>query len=149
MSNSGYARDDFNPAAAATQFQAMLAGLAEHIDFPAVLAQLRDSFIASHVPAMDGQMRQLASLDRLTIDSRAVARPDLIHHLDLSDEILTITFSSNSLTLPGCTAPSIAAALDGNTYRIGDLPGPLDDDGKLILVRRLIREGLMMALNLG
>jgi hypothetical protein len=28
--------------------------------------------------------------------------------------------------------------------RVGDLPGDLDDAGKLVLVRRMVREGLMV-----
>ena len=33
-------------------------------------------------------------------------------------------------------------ASDG-AFTAGDLPGPLDDEGRLVLVRRLIREGFL------
>ena len=142
----GFARDDFNPADATAQFQTLLAGLADHIDFAAVLGQMRDGFIASQVPSVAGLASQLASLDRITIDSSAQARPDLIYHIEMTGDTLTVNFGSNTLTLPGFTASAMGVALGGTAYRIGDLPGFLDDDGKLILVRRLIREGLVVAL---
>lgn len=142
----GFARDDFNSTHAAAQFKALLAGLADHIDFANVLGQMRDGFVASHVPSVVGQASQLAHLDRLGIDSRAAARPDLIHHVETTGETLTVSFGTNILTLPSFTAAAIRAALGSGAYRIGDLPGPLDDDGKVTLVRRLIREGLVVAL---
>jgi hypothetical protein len=37
--------------------------------------------------------------------------------------------------MPGCAAPDV---------RVADLPGDLDDAGKLVLVRRLVREGPMV-----
>ena len=142
----GFARADFNQATAAAQFKSLLASLSDHIDFAGIFGQMRDGFIANHVPAVAGQARQLANLDQLGIDSRAHARPDLIHHVEFADDTLTINFGTNTLTLPGFIAPAIATALGGTQFRIGDLPGPLDDDGKVTLVRRLIREGLVAAL---
>ncbi len=142
----GFARADTNHADAAAIFKSLLASLPDHIDFPAVLAQMRDGFIASHLPSVAGQASQLANLDRLDIASHAQARPDLIHHIDATDDTLTVNFGTNTLTLPGFTASATAAALGGSIFRINDLPGPLDADGKVTLVRRLIREGLVVAL---
>ena len=36
-----------------------------------------------------------------------------------------------------------AAALSKQPFRAADLPGKLDEEGRLVLVRRLVREGFL------
>src|SRR4249919_3484068 len=43
--------------------------------------------------------------------------------------------------------PAVRPALTTERFRVRDLPGNLDDAGKLVLVRRLIREGLLQPLD--
>ena len=43
--------------------------------------------------------------------------------------------------------PAVLHALTTERFRVRDLPGNLDDAGKLVLVRRLIREGLLQPLD--
>jgi hypothetical protein len=41
-------------------------------------------------------------------------------------------------------AADLEFMLEGDEpFRASDLPGPLDDDGRLVLVGRLVREGLL------
>jgi hypothetical protein len=46
--------------------------------------------------------------------------------------------------MPSFTRDAIAFALGGAAFRVCDLPGPLDDAGKIVLVQRLIREGMLV-----
>lgn len=142
---TGYARDDSDPAAIAAIFADLLASLPGSVDFPAVIGQMRDQFIMGRLPAIPGQARQIAALDRLTAASLCGVRPNPIFHLAVTDDSLTVEFGSNTLTLPGFTEPTVSHALAHASYQIHDLPGPLDDDSKVTLVRRLIREGLVVA----
>ncbi len=142
----GFARDDYDQGQAATMFEQLLAGLTENANFPAAFADMRDRFIVSRVPSIEGQARQIATLERLTLDSRVAIRPHAIFHVEQDEETATVAFGGSTVTLPAFTAPTLRAALAETAYRPRDLPGELDDDGKLILVRRLIREGLVMAL---
>jgi hypothetical protein len=38
-------------------------------------------------------------------------------------------------------------ALRVKGFQVSDLPGPLDDSGKIVLAQRLIREGMLVRLN--
>jgi hypothetical protein len=46
--------------------------------------------------------------------------------------------------MPVHAADALAFALENERFAIGDLPGDLDDEGKLVLVERLIRDGLVL-----
>jgi hypothetical protein len=41
--------------------------------------------------------------------------------------------------------PALEHVRDHERFRVRDLPGTLDDDSKVVLVRRLVREGLLRA----
>jgi hypothetical protein len=72
-----------------------------------------------------------------------VAKPDIIYLMREENEQLTIVFGSTQITMPSFTREAVAFALGGTPFSVGDLPGQLDEAGKIVLVRRLIREGLL------
>ena len=55
---------------------------------------------------------------------------------------------SVALVSTGCgfAAEPLRYALETERYTVADLPGDLDDDAKLVLIRRLVREGLVRVL---
>ena len=57
---------------------------------------------------------------------------------------VTLIFEGREVTFPAHARDEVAAiaAADG-TFTAGELPGSLDDVGRLVLVRRLVREGLL------
>ena len=83
--------------------------------------------------------------DRLTLNSRAGVRPHAIFHVEQDEETVTVAFGGHVVTLPAFTGDAVRAALNGTDYCPRDPPGELDDGGKPTLVRRLIREGLVVA----
>ena len=64
---------------------------------------------------------------------------------DLSvDDEARLSFEGRELSLPAFVAADLEFLLDiDEPFRASDLPGPLDDEGRLVLVRRLVREGLL------
>jgi hypothetical protein len=52
------------------------------------------------------------------------------------------------LRLPAGTAPALRALAEGHAVRVGDLPG-LDADDRRVLVRRLVREGVVGQVDAG
>ena len=53
----------------------------------------------------------------------------------------------HEIAVPLHAGPAVRHALTTERFRVRDLPGDLDDAGKLVLVRRLIREGLLQPLD--
>ena len=55
-----------------------------------------------------------------------------------------LVFGATEITLPTFARDALRFALDGPPFIVRDLPGQLDDVGKVVLVRRLLREGLLV-----
>ena len=90
-------------------------------------------------------MAQVACLDRLTVESLVGPRPGVVYHLEADDSSIVIHLCERKITFPPFVAAAVRFALAHSEFSIHDLPGTLDNTGKLTLVRRLIREGLVMA----
>ena len=80
----------------------------------------------------------------ISLDSRVIARPHIVYSLREEGENVVLLFGSTQIAMPSFTRDAIAFALGGAAFAVSGLPGPLDDAGKIVLVRRLIREGLLV-----
>lgn len=143
----GFARHDADPEVAKAAFAGVMASLLASADLSTVLARARDQFVSSRIRRLPNQMQQIEQLDRLTETSRVRARPNLIVSFDRDDETVTISCGLSVLTMPEFTEAAVRAILAGDPFTIAGLPGPLDPAGKVTLVRRLIREGLVESLD--
>jgi hypothetical protein len=86
----------------------------------------------------------LRALDRLTTSSQVERRPTALAALEEDGETLAVSFHGKRLRLPARLAAEAAflVEVDG-PFTPADLPGTLDEAGRLVLVRRLVREGLL------
>jgi lysine-specific demethylase/histidyl-hydroxylase NO66 len=95
-------------------------------------------------PVLDGQLRQLRALDRLTTSSEVERRPTTLAALEEDGDTLALSFHGKRLVLPARLAAEAAFVVEADgPFTPADLPGSLDDPGRLVLVRRLVREGLL------
>jgi hypothetical protein len=100
----------------------------------------RRRLVRTRRPILDGQLSELRALDALTIDSELVRRDTVLADLDGT----VLSFEGRTLHFP----ERIAAQLEflvtiEKPFRPADLPGSLDEPGRLVLVRRLVREGFL------
>jgi ribosomal protein L16 Arg81 hydroxylase len=140
----GFARPDFDSSDARETLRSLLERAANGSSFDAALDYFVDKFMRSCPPVLEGQMRQLAALDSLSLDSVVGTRPGLISRLESSPNSELVHCYGRSIAFPADVRGAVRFALANSSFAIRDLP-ELDDAGKLTLVRRLIREGLLQA----
>ena len=122
----------------------LLEALEAHLAPDAVLERQRTRFVAGRRPILDGQLSQLRALEALTADTPLERRAGVIAQVQSEHDGIRLSFSGKQLLLPARLADEIAfAASASGTFSAHDLPGELDDAGRLVLVRRLIREGFL------
>jgi ribosomal protein L16 Arg81 hydroxylase len=141
----GFARSDFDRAEARRTLLDLLHRASDTSNFDAALEQFIERFMGACPPVLEGQMAQLAALDSLTIRSVVGAREGVISRVETSDDSTTVSCYGRTITFPSHACEPLQFALTSSRFVIRDLPGRLDDAGKLTLVRRLIREGLVVA----
>lgn len=145
----GFARPGFGQDQAKENLNNLLRQVPSNADFDAALSRFLDALVRSCPPLLEGQMAQMAGLDALTVDSLAGARPGVVYYLQANDDSVVVHLCGRKITFPPFAADALRYALRHPEFSVHDLPGRLDDAGKLTLVRRLIREGLLMALHRG
>ncbi|HEV2493330.1 MAG TPA: cupin domain-containing protein [Terriglobia bacterium] len=141
----GFARQEFNRTEARKTLREILQKLSARADLDPILDRFVDEFISSCPPLLRGQMAQVAALDRLTIDSVVGARAGVISYVRTNAESVTVDCYGRKITFPSYAGEAVRFALSNPRFVVRELPDDLDDKGKLALVRRLIREGLVVA----
>ena len=140
-----FARPDFDRTDARALYEKMVARVMEKMNFDKALDFFVDDVVVTRHPLLPGQFEQVSMLaDLKTVDRRAGRRPNLLFRIEEKDEKITLFVYGRQITMPDHAAEPMRYALENDDYTIASLPGDLDDPGKLVLIRRLIREGLVM-----
>ena len=110
------------------------------LDPEAAERRARRRLVRTRRPVLDGQLRELRALDDLSVETELVRRDTVIADLHGA----TLVFEGRELTFPERIRGELEflVAADG-AFRPRDLPGTLDDAGRLVLVRKLVREGFL------
>jgi hypothetical protein len=127
-------------------FDAALAGVVERLSARALANRAAVEAPAggrSFLPHR-GLLLQIHKPERVDLATAVRLHDQASPELHTDGEDLTLTFGGSVLTLPAFTEPHVATLCAGVPVRGADLPNSLDDDGKLVLVRRLVREGLLV-----
>ena len=123
--------------------EGLLELLAARLTPEAVSARRRRSFVETRRPVRDDAFDQLRALDDLDLETLLERRGTVIADLSVDDEA-RLSFEGRELAFPAFVAADLEFLLGiDEPFRASDLPGPLDDEGRLVLVRRLVREGLL------
>jgi hypothetical protein len=116
------------------------------VDAAPVAEGLRHRFWAQRLPLLEGQLLQVAALDRLDDAAVVRRRPQSIcmPGADTGDgDSLRLVLGDRQLVLPRTVEPAVRRLLDGTARPVSALADLLDAPSRLVLVRRLVREGVV------
>jgi ribosomal protein L16 Arg81 hydroxylase len=94
-------------------------------------------------PVLAGHLLDLAALPGVDMHTRVRVRPQLRCYVTRDDDEIHLDFHGKTIDLPEYVEDEIAFVLKADEFTGADIPGSLDDDGRLVLVRQLLREGLL------
>jgi hypothetical protein len=118
----------------------LLVLLAERLDVEAARRDARERLVRSRRPVLDGQLSELRALDALTVETPLRRRETVIAELDGT----ALAFEGRTLRFPERLGEELEFLVSADSpFTAAELPGHLDDDGRLVLVRRLVREGFL------
>jgi len=134
----------FRPDVARGEAAGLEAALTAQLDPETVERRRRRRFVETRRPIREDGLSQLRALERLDGATMLERRATVIADLDEPDGIVTLVFEGKEIGFPAHAAPGVHACFDAEgPFRAADLPGDLDADGRLVLVRRLVREGFL------
>jgi bifunctional lysine-specific demethylase and histidyl-hydroxylase NO66 len=141
------------PAGFATDPAALTGVLAEQLgevrrrldklDPGAIALAAADRFWSSRPPILSGQLQQLLTLEEIGEDTVMRRRPGAVCRLRQGENRLEVMLGDRVLHMPARLAPVMQVIAASERLVVGDLAGHLDPPSRLVLVRRLVREGLL------
>jgi hypothetical protein len=140
----GFANAAFDTRQAVATFRTLVDTFAREAQLAPILARFAEDFVTSRRPALYGCLQELEGAAELSIESTVRSRPDLVLLLREEEDKIVILFGSTEISFPLLVRDAVNFALAGAPFVVRDLPGELDDDGKVVLVQRLLREGLLV-----
>lgn len=92
-------------------------------------------------------VKVLAQADALTgVGPHSVVRrrPALSALARTDGDIVTLVLTDRTVSMPADVAGAVTTLLEGSPVRVGDLTGPLSTEDHVVLVRRLLRESVLV-----
>ncbi len=110
------------------------------LDAETARARARSRFVKTRRPILDGQLSELRALPSLGADDLLERRDTVIADLDGT----SLLFEGRQLRFPDRLEAELEFLVTTEEpFTATDLPGGLDEAGRLVLVRRLVREGFL------
>jgi lysine-specific demethylase/histidyl-hydroxylase NO66 len=109
-----------------------------------VTRRARERLVRTRRPIRDGQLVQLRALDELDEETPLQRRSTVLAELVERDGGIGLLFEGRTVTFPAHAREEVVAvARAAEPFTAAELPGSLDDASRLVLVRRLVREGFL------
>jgi Cupin superfamily protein len=135
----GVPPDDADPPAE------LLESLRERLSPESVARRQRERFVRGRRPLRHGQLRALRALEALGLDTEVERRATAIADVERANGTVALSFEGKTVVFPAHAAAAVADVVSAAaSFRPRDLAGDLDDEGRLVLVRRLVREGFLL-----
>jgi bifunctional lysine-specific demethylase and histidyl-hydroxylase NO66 len=140
---AGWAHD---PGALTGDLEARLGALRVALATPAVdevCDHEATAFFSTRTPDLTGGLRDLIELERLDDVSPLHRRSGTVCRVVLSESHVELLLGDRRLRMPARLAPALEWIGSCDRFRPADLDGYLDRPSRLVLCRRLVREGLL------
>ena len=141
----GFARAGFPAAERKRLFNEKLAFVQSRFDPEVVWRRFTGEVLATDVPLFTDLLSQRLRQDRLTPGSRVRRRAGLLTEAVTDGETCLLRFCDRELRLPVGVWPALQFATTADEFAVEDLPDCLDVEGKLTLVTRLVKEGILQS----
>jgi hypothetical protein len=140
---AGYLDD---PSRLVDRLAAELASFAQGVGDldPATVTDERGAaFLRERTPALRGGLTDLVALDRLDDGTVLERRPTAACVLRPDAEKLVVLLGDRELRMPSRLLEPMAFVRDHESFRVEDLSPWLEESSRLVVARRLVREGLL------
>ncbi len=103
-------------------------------------------FLSTRAQLLRGVLVQGQALDAIGDDTVLTVRPGAVCELRRDGDRLTVLLGDRRLDMPGWLEPAMRVVGSSDRFAVRDLTPSIADAGsRLVLVRRLTREGLLLA----
>ena len=122
----------------------LLDALASRLTPAAVSRRRRRKHVSERRAIRPDAFDQLRALESLALETPLERRDTVIADLAVEGDEARVAFEGRELVLPARVAGELSFVIGAEEpFGAAELPGNLDEESRLVLVRRLVREGLL------
>lgn len=126
----------------AEELAAFASGLGS-LDADVVAEERAGAFLTERTPTLRGGLNDLVALDSLGDDSVVERRATAACVLRRGPDRLSLLLGDRELRMPLRLTEAMEFVRDNASFRVGELAPWLDAESRLVVARRLVREGLL------
>ncbi|HYU56501.1 MAG TPA: cupin, partial [Actinomycetota bacterium] len=142
---AGWHRDPEGFAAEARGRIDELAAWLGKADTEELAARRTRRFLSTRRPLLAGGLEAIVALESVDDETILRRRPGSVCEVRLDGDRLSVLLGDRELRMPARLEDAMRAVAGRESFRPADLATWLDPAGRLILARRLIREGLLLS----
>ncbi|HEY0774471.1 MAG TPA: cupin domain-containing protein [Nocardioidaceae bacterium] len=113
------------------------------LDAQVVAEERAAAFLTGRTPTLRGGLNDLVALDSLADDSVVERRATAACVLRPGPDRLSLLLGDRELRMPLRLTEAMEFVRDNTSFRVGELAPWLDAESRLVVARRLVREGLL------
>ncbi len=118
----------------------------DKVDLDDLTTRVARKVMSTHQPMLHGQLRQLELLETIEADTEVGRRRGAICVLFAGDTSLRVLLADRELVMPPVAQDAMRQVAKRDGLRVRDLHPFLTPESAVVLVRRLVREGLLEVL---
>ena len=138
----GFAEDP-RPSQLEAELRDLLALVQTTVDVGAAVNDAVATALKGQGVSSAGRLLDLEAEDDIDADTLLKRRPDVRWSVERADGRVALRSNAKCVRVPEFAEPELRLMADADEFTVGSLPGNLSEDGALVLVRRLVREGLL------
>lgn len=139
----GFAIDENVQTSARSRLAELLDDVTRNISVDQVIGKAIHKALLSRQPMLRGHLLDLESLECVELETPVHRRPELQWKLIDDGDRVILEFHGKTIGLPAGFADELRFVTGTPSFTGRDIPGPLDDSGRLTLIRTLLREGFL------
>lgn len=139
----GFAQDKRKREMAEGRLMELLDAFREHVRPELAIDNAVELALTGRPPSLEHHLLDLEAAHNVSADTRLRRRPKTYWRLTTEDERASLHFHGKVVRMPSFLERDVHFMATVDEFRAGDLPGDLDDEGRTILIRRLLREGFL------
>lgn len=139
----GFAASEELEQPAAQQLSELMHALAARVDAAGAIKGAADQARLDQLAAPAGRLLDLEAESRVSGDTRVKRRAEIECAMTTDPERIHLHFGGRIVSLPTFAAVEVRHLLEADESTAATLPGAVDEPGRILLVRRLIQEGLL------
>ncbi|MFF4417411.1 JmjC domain-containing protein [Streptosporangium sp. NPDC001559] len=139
----GFALDETTRKEAKERLSGLFDDLRGALSADAVVEEAARTVLRRRQPALLGHLQDLEAVGAIDVTTPLRRRPGLLWHLAREGEQVMLTFHGKVVSFPAHVEDELNFLGTVDEFTGAGIPGALDEAGRMVLTRRLLREGFL------